>query len=169
MSATVRESPVLEAERLAVSYFTRAGKVPAVTDVTLALRRGESYGLVGESGCGKTTVAMAIMRYLGRNGAIVGGRVLFEGHDMALMSLEELRRVRGSKIAMVYQEPMSALNPSLTVGRQLMEVPIYHGGASRAEARERAVRMLADAHMPDPALVMERYPHQLSGGQQQRI
>jgi len=163
------DTPVLQIENLGISYFVRAGEIPAVPDFSLTLRRGESFGLVGESGCGKSTVAMAIMRYLGVNGAIVRGRILFEGRDMAELSPEELRRLRGSKIAMVYQEPMSALNPSLTIGRQLQEVPIFHEGISEAEAHDRAIQVLSDVNMPDPESVMIRYPHQISGGQQQRV
>lgn len=163
------DTPVLQIENLGISYFVRAGEIPAVPDFSLTLRRGESYGLVGESGCGKSTVAMAIMNYLGNNGAIVRGRILFEGRDMADFSEEELRQLRGSRIAMVYQEPMSALNPSLTIGRQLMEVPIYHENVTEEEARARAIELLADVNMPDPESVMQRYPHQISGGQQQRV
>ena len=163
------DSAVLEIEDLGVSYFVKSGAVPAVPQVSLAIRRGESVGLVGESGCGKTTVAMAVMRYLGRAGRIVRGRVRFEGRDMAALSPTELRRIRGSKMAMVYQEPMSALNPCMPVGFQLMEVPMVHEGASRKEARARALEILRDVNMPDPEAVMRRYPHQLSGGQQQRV
>ncbi len=161
--------PVLQIENIAISYFVRAGEIPAVPDFSMTLHRGESFGLVGESGCGKSTVAMAIMRYLGHTGAIVRGRILFEGRDMAEFSAEELRRLRGSKIAMVYQEPMSALNPSLTIGKQLMEVPIFHDEVSKKEAYDRAIQVLADVNMPDPETVMTRYPHQISGGQQQRV
>ena len=163
------DTPVLQIENLGISYFVRAGEIPAVPDFSLTLKRGESFGLVGESGCGKSTVAMAIMNYLGNNGAIVRGRIIFEGRDMAELSSEELRRIRGSKIAMVYQEPMSALNPSLTLGTQLKEVPICHEGASDREAHDRALEILADVNMPDPESVMRRYPHQVSGGQQQRV
>ena len=163
------ETAVLQIEDLGVSYFVRSGAVPAVPQVSLTIRRGESVGLVGESGCGKTTVAMAVMRYLGRNGRIVRGRVRFEGRDMAALAPAELRRIRGSEIAMVYQEPMSALNPCMPVGFQLMEVPMEHEGASRKEAQARAVEILGDVNMPDPEAVMRRYPHQLSGGQQQRV
>ncbi|MCH7944308.1 MAG: ATP-binding cassette domain-containing protein, partial [Proteobacteria bacterium] len=95
------ETPVLQIENLGISYFVRAGEIPAVPDFSLTLKRGESFGLVGESGCGKSTVAMAIMNYLGNNGAIVRGRIVFEGRDMAELSAEELRQIRGSKIAMV--------------------------------------------------------------------
>ncbi len=163
------DTPVLQIENLGISYFVRAGEIPAVPEFSLTLNRGDSFGLVGESGCGKTTVAMAIMQYLGHNGAIVRGRIVFEGRDMAEMSAEELRRLRGSKLAMVYQEPMSALNPSLKIGTQLKEVPIFHEGVSNREAYDRAMAVLADVNMPDPESVMRRYPHQVSGGQQQRV
>ncbi|MFP6743885.1 MAG: ABC transporter ATP-binding protein, partial [Alphaproteobacteria bacterium] len=163
------DTPVLEIKNLGVSYFVRAGEIPAVPDFSLTLKRGESYGLVGESGCGKSTVAMAIMNYLGNNGAIVRGSIKFEGRDMTEFSKEEMRQLRGSRIAMVYQEPMSALNPSLTLGRQLKEVPITHDGATDDEAHDRAIEILADVNMPDPESVMRRYPHQISGGQQQRV
>ncbi len=162
-------APVLQIENLGVSYFTRAGEIPAVPDFSLTIGAGESYGLVGESGCGKTTVAMAVMRYMGQAGRIVRGRILFEGRDIASLGTEELRTIRGGKIAMVYQEPFSALNPSMTVGRQLMEVPITHKAASEREAYDLAIKVLRDVHMPDPQALMNRYPHQVSGGQQQRV
>jgi peptide/nickel transport system ATP-binding protein len=161
--------PVLECRNLSISYYTRAGAVPAVVDFNLKLMPGEAHGIVGESGCGKSTVALAIMSYLGRNGAIVGGEILFEGADMRAMNQEQLRRIRGSKIAMVYQEPMASLNPSMRIAEQLAEVPIYHEGVSRAEALERAETMLAQVRLPDPKRIMNSYPHQISGGQQQRV
>jgi len=163
------DGPVLECQDLCISYFTRAGEIPAVIDFNLTLNKGESVGLVGESGCGKSTVAMAIMQYLGGNGGIVGGRVLYKGRDLATFSGEALRQLRGSEIAMVYQEPMAALNPSMSLGRQLMEVPLFHENVSEAEARGRALQMLADVKLPDPERVLESYPHQVSGGQQQRV
>jgi oligopeptide/dipeptide ABC transporter ATP-binding protein len=162
------EVPVLEIENLYISYFTRAGEIPAVIDFSLTLGQGEAVGLVGESGCGKSTVAMAIMQYMGQNGGIVGGSVKFKGRDLGAMTAEELRRLRGSEIAMIYQEPMAALNPSLTIGRQLMEVPLYHANVGEAEAYERARQVLSDVHLPDPERVLAAYPHQISGGQQQR-
>ena len=165
----ISNPPVLEIEKLGISYFTRAGEIPAVKDFSLKLAAGESLGLVGESGCGKSTVAMGIMRYVGGNGAIVGGTIRFKGRDMSEMGAEELRRLRGSEIAMIYQEPMSALNPSLTVASQLTEVPMIHEGVSEAAARERAIQVLGDVHLADAPRIMAAYPHQLSGGQQQRV
>src|SRR5438128_10348454 len=109
------------------------------------------------------------MRYLGRAGRVVSGRILFEGRDLARLGEDELRRIRGRRIAMVYQDPAASLNPVMTVGRQLMEVPMIHAGAGAAEARQRALRMLAEVDLSDPESVLGRYPHQLSGGQQQRI
>ncbi len=163
------DGPVLECRNLCISYFTRAGEIPAVIDFNMTLNQGESIGLVGESGCGKSTVAMAIMQYLGKNGAIVGGEVFYKGRDLTTFSPEELRQLRGNEIAMVYQEPMASLNPSMTLGRQLMEVPLCHEDISEQEAYDRAVKILADVKLPDPERIMKVYPHQISGGQQQRV
>ncbi|MDA0341890.1 MAG: ABC transporter ATP-binding protein, partial [Proteobacteria bacterium] len=163
------EVPVLEINGLRLSYYTRAGEIPAVMDFDLKIAKGESVGLVGESGCGKSTVANGIMRYMGNNGGIVGGTIKFKGRDMAEMSEEEVRRLRGKDIAMIYQEPMASLNPSLTIGQQLMEVPMNHEGASEAEAHQRSFDMLSAVHIPDPQRLMDSYPHQVSGGQQQRV
>ena len=161
--------PLLEIEDLRLSYFTRAGEIPAVLDFSLTLDAGESVGLVGESGCGKSTVALGIMRYMGRNGGIVGGAIRFKGRDMSTLGGEELRRIRGAEIAMVYQEPMAALNPSMTVASQLTEVLEVHEGIGAGEARTRAFAMLEDVRLPDAERIMAAYPHQLSGGQQQRV
>ena len=163
------DGPVLECRNLCISYFTRAGEIPAVIDFNMTLHEGQAIGLVGESGCGKSTVAMAIMQYLGNNGAIVGGQVLYKGRDLTTFSPEELRQLRGNEIAMVYQEPMASLNPSMTLGRQLMEVPLCHEDISEKEAYDRAAQILADVKLPDPDRVMAAYPHQISGGQQQRV
>ncbi|MBT3702056.1 MAG: ABC transporter ATP-binding protein, partial [Alphaproteobacteria bacterium] len=115
------ETPLLEITDLCISYFTRAGEIPAVVDFSLRLMPGESVGLVGESGCGKSTVALAIMQYLGSNGGIVSGSIKFKGKELTSASAKELQAIRGSDIAMVYQEPMAALNPSLTIASQLVE------------------------------------------------
>ena len=163
------EAPVLEISGLRLSYYTRAGEVPAVMDFDLAIRKGESVGLVGESGCGKSTVANGIMRYMGKNGGIVGGAIRFQGRDLSELTEEEMRRIRGKDIAMIYQEPMAALNPSLTIAAQLMEVPMIHEGAGEEEAFQRSFDMLSAVHIPDPKRLMDSYPHQVSGGQQQRV
>jgi peptide/nickel transport system ATP-binding protein len=160
---------VLALDNLCVSYDTRAGDVPAIIDVSLSLQQGECVGLVGESGCGKTTIALAIMRYLGANGRIVGGRILFKGRDLFQLSPKMLRQVRGAEIAMVYQEPTTALNPSLTIGTQLREVLRYHRRVKKSQAAECISQMLADVRLADAERVMAAYPHQLSGGQQQRV
>ena len=140
----------------------------AVDDLSFDIAPGEALGLVGESGCGKTTVALAIMRYLGRNGRISAGTISFEGRDLGQLAPRELRQLRGGRIAMVYQDPHSSLNPVMTIGQQLMEVPLLHRTRRRAAARELAVRALSEVELPDPEGMMARYPHQLSGGQQQR-
>jgi peptide/nickel transport system ATP-binding protein len=163
------DGPIMECKDLCLSYFTRAGEIPAVVDFNMKLVQGESVGLVGESGCGKSTVAMAIMRYMGGNGGIVGGQVIYKGRDMAEMTEEEIRQLRGNEISMVYQEPMASLNPSMTLGKQLMEVPLYHEQVAEKEAYDRARQILADVKIPDPDRVMAAYPHQISGGQQQRV
>ncbi|MDH3688408.1 MAG: ABC transporter ATP-binding protein, partial [Gammaproteobacteria bacterium] len=160
---------ILEIRDLNLSYYTRAGEIPAVIDFSLDVYKGETIGIVGESGCGKSTVAMAIMQYMGSNGGVKSGTIDFKGKDLNAMSEEELRRLRGSAISMIYQEPFAALNPSMKVGRQLMEVPLAHEDVGEKEAYERAKQMLADVKLPDPARVMDAYPHQISGGQQQRV
>jgi peptide/nickel transport system ATP-binding protein len=162
-------APVLELRNVAISYFVRAGEMKVVPNISFKLAQGEALGLVGESGCGKSTVAFAVMQYLGTVGRITNGQVLFEGKDLAKMSPAELRAIRGRKISMVYQDPMSSLNPVIPIGKQLMEVPIIHFGQNEQEAHARALQMLREVNLPDPETMMTRYPHQLSGGQQQRV
>jgi ABC-type glutathione transport system ATPase component len=130
---------------------------------------GEAMGLVGESGCGKSTVALGVMQDLGVNGRVVGGTIKFKGRDLNTMSDEELRDLRGSQIAMIYQEPMASLNPAMKIGKQLMEVPMIHEGVGAEEAYKRALEVVTDVRLPDPKRMLDAYPHQLSGGQQQRI
>ena len=141
----------------------------AITDLSLSIRRGESYGLVGESGCGKTTLAMAIMGYLGRNGRIAHGQIMFEGEDLAAATPSRLAEIRGRRVAMVYQDPAASLNPTMTIGRQLAEVPELLGVARGRKAMAKVLEVLEDVRMPDPARVVSRYPHQISGGQMQRV
>jgi len=162
------QEPVLICKDLCISYYTRAGEIPAVVDFSLTVKPGETIGIVGESGCGKSTVAMAIMQYMGANGGIKSGSITFKGSDLTTLSEDELRSIRGSEISMIYQEPFASLNPSLKISTQLMEVPLAHENISQKEARERSTKMLADVKLPDPERIMDSYPHQLSGGQQQR-
>jgi peptide/nickel transport system ATP-binding protein len=163
------DQPVIKAENLSIAYETRGGDVNAVRDVSFEIYRGDTLGVVGESGCGKSTLAYGLINYLGKNGRITQGKLQFQGQSLIGRTPEELRRLRGDQIAMVYQDPMTSLNPVLRVGEQLMEVLQVHRGLSEEEAREHCIHMLERVYMPDPARVMQRYPHQISGGQQQRV
>ena len=163
------DGPILEIENLSISFFTRLREIPAVMDFSVTVMPGEAVGLVGESGCGKSTVALGVMQDLGKNGQVVGGSIKFKGRDLNTMSDEELRRIRGSEIAMIYQEPMASLNPAMKIGKQLMEVPMIHRAASQSEAYDRALQVVTDVKLPDPKRILDSFPHQLSGGQQQRI
>jgi peptide/nickel transport system ATP-binding protein len=169
MAKTDYDGPILEIDKLSISFFTRLLEIPAVMDFSVTVQPGEAVGLVGESGCGKSTVALGVMQDLGKNGQVVGGTIKFKGRDLAEMSEEELRDIRGSEIAMIYQEPMASLNPAMKIGRQLMEVPMIHQKVSEKEAYERALQVVTDVKLPDPKRMLDSYPHQLSGGQQQRI
>jgi peptide/nickel transport system ATP-binding protein len=160
---------VVRVDGLTIAYATRKGDVKAVRDVSFRIHRGETLGLVGESGCGKTTVAYGLLNYLGRNGKIVKGDVQFQGQSLVGQSSRELRRLRGDQIAMVYQDPMTSLNPVLRIGDQMAEVLMVHRGLEREAATKRCLEMLHRVYMPDPDKVLERYPHQISGGQQQRV
>ena len=161
--------PILEIENLSISYFTRAGEIPAVVDFNMVLHEGESIGLVGESGCGKSTMAMAIMQYLGNNAKVVKGTIKFQGVDLAKLSKEELRHIRGNEISIIYQEPMASLNPSMKIGKQLVEVLHCHDTISKESAYLQSIEILKNVNLPDPQRVMDSYPHQISGGQQQRV
>lgn len=162
-------SPVLKVENVAIAYKVRGGEIEAVQDVSFEIRRGEAHGIVGESGCGKSTVAWAVLNFLGANGYVKRGSIKFLGQELVGKSGEELRRLRGDQIAMIYQDPMQALNPSMRLGDQMKEVLTVHRGLSDADAEKRCIQMLDRVYMPDPVNVMQRYPHQISGGQQQRV
>ncbi len=162
-------APILAVEGLTVSY-RRAGEwTSALSNVSLAIGSGEAYGVVGESGCGKTTLALSLMRYLPRNGRVETGAIRVDGEDLLRLPPDKLRRWRGGRLAMVYQDPASALNPALRIGDQIAEVYQFHQGVSRAQALRAAGEALARVAMPDPTEIASRYPHQLSGGQQQRV
>ena len=161
-------NPLLQVERLAVTFFTPRGTVRAVRDASLEVERGELVGIVGESGCGKSTTAFAVMGYLPGT-AHLEGRVVFDGRDLTLVETPELRRLRGNRIAMVYQDPAMSLNPTMRVGSQIEEVLREHLGVSARQARHRSAELLDSVQLPDPGATAMRYPHQLSGGQQQRV
>ena len=163
------DGPILEISDLSISFFTRLTEIPAVMDFSCEVWPGEAMGLVGESGCGKSTVALGVMQDLGVNGQVVGGSIKFKGRDLADYSPEELRQLRGSEIAMIYQEPMASLNPAMRIGRQLIEVPMIHQDISEQDAYVLARQVVEDVRLPDPDRILSAYPHQLSGGQQQRI
>jgi peptide/nickel transport system ATP-binding protein len=168
MSTTARVQAV-RIEGLTVSYRRRARMLRVLDDVSFSIGSGEAYGLVGESGCGKTTVAMSLMRYLPENAVVESGRVMFGEEDVLTASESTLRMWRGDRMAMVYQDPGTALNPSIKVGEQIAEVYRFHKGMGKAEALAAAVDMLTTVQISAPDRVVRRYPHELSGGQQQRI
>lgn len=161
--------PVLKLEDVSIAYRTRNGESMAVEDLNLTIAAGESLGLVGESGSGKSTVAFAVMRYLPKNGRLAKGRILFEGKDIYALSDSEIRALRGDRIAMVYQEPMSSLNPVIPIERQLMEVAELHLDMDEPAARAKAIEAFQTVRLPEPEAIGKRYPHQISGGQQQRV
>jgi peptide/nickel transport system ATP-binding protein len=164
------KNPYWFARTFAFHTIPGQGEIPAVVDFSLTVKPGETIGIVGESGCGKSTVAMAVMQYMGANGGIKSGSISFKGRDLTQLSEDELRRIRGSEIAMIYQEPFASLNPSLKISTQLMEVPLAHENITPRKRRgSDLVEMLAAVKLPDPERVMDAYPHQLSGGQQQRV
>ncbi|MEN6394534.1 MAG: ABC transporter ATP-binding protein [Anaerolineaceae bacterium] len=165
----MEQSPILSLRNVAISYKTRQRDIQAVRDVSFDIIRGENLGLVGESGCGKSTVAFSIVNFLGRNGKITHGDIFFKGEQLLNRSEKELRQLRGADISMVYQEPMSALNPSMRIQDQLAESLITHRGLPKNQAFAESIATLKKVYMPDPEAVMLRYPHQLSGGQQQRV
>src|SRR6266550_1239773 len=162
-------SHLLEVNNLQTHFPTRAGLVRAVNDVSFYLDRGELIGLVGESGCGKSITALSIMRLIAPPGKIVGGEVLFDGRDLLKLSNSEMRAVRGDDVAMIFQDPMTSLNPVFTVGEQIAEALRLHRKLSRKAARAAAVDAMREVSIPDPELRVSDYPHQLSGGMRQRV
>jgi peptide/nickel transport system ATP-binding protein len=169
-SAGAPAQAILEVEDLRTYFFTRDGVVRAVDGVSLHIAPGETLGIVGESGCGKSVTALSILRLIAPpQGRTVSGAIRFEGRDLLTLSERAMRQIRGNRISMIFQEPMTSLNPVLTVGAQIAEAVIIHQGASRRQALERAVAMLRLVRIPDPAQRAREYPHQLSGGMRQRV
>ena len=160
---------VLDVDNLHTHFFTRRGLVRAVDGVSFRVRRGEVLGLIGESGSGKSVTGFSVLRLVDAPGRIVKGRINFLGQDMARLSEEEMRALRGSRIAMIFQDPMTALNPTLTIGTQLMEPIMLHQNCGKKEAWTRAVDVLKRVGIAAPEKRMKEYPHQLSGGMRQRV
>ena len=161
---------LLELRDLKTHFYTDEGVAKAVDGVTYVVKRGETLGVVGESGCGKSVTALSVMRLIpDPPGRIVAGSIRFEGVDLASLSEEEMRKVRGNDIGMIFQEPMTSLNPVFTVGDQIIEAVMLHREASYEEARERAVEMLRLVGIPSPESRVDDYPHQMSGGMRQRV
>lgn len=166
---TEAATPILEVRDLCTSFHTDEGEGRAVDGVSFHLKRGETLGLVGESGCGKSVTALSILRLVAPPGRIGSGQILLSGRDLLALSEPDMRRVRGDEVAMIFQEPMSSLNPVLTCGCQIEEAVRLHQGGSRKEAKERAIEMMRLVGIPAPEQRVDEFPHQLSGGMRQRV
>ena len=160
---------LLEVKNLHTYFKTRKGIVKAVNDVSYSVEAGRTLGIVGESGSGKSVSAMSILQLLDTNGYIDSGEILFEGEDLTKKSLQEMYHIRGNKISVIFQEPMTSLNPVFTVSKQLSEPFIIHQNMSKKEAAQKAIEMLYAVQIPNPEEVARQYPHQLSGGMRQRV
>ena len=164
------EEMLLKVDNLSTWFYTDDGIVKAVNDVSFSLNKGHTLGIVGESGCGKSITSLSVMRLIDSPpGKIVGGKIIFKGEDLLAKSEEEMRRVRGKRIAMIFQEPMTSLNPVYTVGRQIEEALLIHETMTKKEAKHRALEMLRLVRIPLPEKRFDEYPHQLSGGMRQRV
>ena len=159
---------LLDVRNLETSFQTSAGEVHAVRGVSFYLDKGEALGIVGESGCGKSVTMMSIMRLLADNGKLVGGEINFDGKDISNVKESEMEAIRGNDIGMIFQDPMTSLNPVYTIGDQLIEPLIKHKGMKKSEAKKEAVKMLGLVGIPSPEKRMKQYPHEFSGGMRQR-
>ncbi len=160
---------LLEIKNLKTYFTTKRGIVKAVNDASYSVEPGRTLGIVGESGSGKSVSAMSVLHLLDGNGYIAQGQIIFEGRDITNLSMNELYKIRGNSISMIFQEPMTSLNPVFTVERQLSEPFMIHQKMSKEEARKMALKMLTDVKIPAPDVVLKQYPHQLSGGMRQRV
>ena len=168
-NAATATDVLLDVEDLQTFFFTRQGLVKAVDRVSFALRKRETLAIVGESGCGKSITALSLLRLIpDPPGRIVGGTVKLEGQDLLKLTEKQMRKVRGNDISMIFQEPMTSLNPVMTIGNQIAEVILLHQGLTRAEAHQKAIDMLRLVKIPEPEQRVKEYPHQLSGGMRQR-
>src|SRR3954447_19523324 len=163
-------APLIEIEKLRVVFHGDRGRTThAVDSVDLSVANGATLGLVGESGCGKSVTSLAIMGLLPKGSAEVSGSGRFDGHDLLHVPGETPRDLRGDRVAMIFQEPMTSLNPGLTIGEQIVETILRHRGGSRRQARARAIELLRRVHIPSPERRIDDYPHKLSGGMRQRV
>ena len=169
MAKTRTDAPLLDVRNLSVQFTTRAGTVTVLDDISFTLERGERISFVGESGCGKSMTALALMGLLPAMGRVSGGQILFKGEDLTQASAARLRRLRGNEVSMIFQEPMTSLNPVFTIGQQIVEVLRLHRGIDNASARRRALELLDAVRIPNASARIDDYPHQLSGGQRQRV
>ncbi len=161
--------PLLEVKNLSTSFFTDKGKIRAVEDVSFSLEKGQTVALVGESGCGKSVTALSIMRLISHPGRITNGEILFRGRDLVKLPEEEMRDIRGKEIGMVFQEPMTSLNPVFTIGDQIGEVLQVHENLSPEQTREQVIGILNKVGIPSPERRIDQYPHEMSGGMKQRV
>ena len=169
MAKTRTDAPLLDVRNLSVQFTTRAGTVTVLDDISFTLERGERISFVGESGCGKSMTALALMGLLPAMGRVSGGQILFKGEDLTQASAARLRRLRGNEVSMIFQEQMTSLNPVFTIGQQIVEVLRLHRGIDNASARRRALELLEAVRIPNASARIDDYPHQLSGGQRQRV
>ena len=164
------DDSLLNIDNLGIEFYTDGTAIRAVDELSLKIRPGETIGIVGESGCGKSTTSLAIMRLLPKqNSAIVSGTIIFGNNDLVKLSDKEMRNIRGKDIAMIFQDPMTSLNPVYTIGKQLTEGIILHQKVSKSEARKQAIDMLQKVNIPRPEMILNNYPHELSGGMRQRV
>lgn len=169
-SKSVTQAPVLDVKELKTSFFSSDGEVPAVDNISFSVNKGEILGIVGESGCGKSVTSLSIMKLIPQPpGKIVGGEILLNGEDIVPASEKRMREIRGNDIAMIFQEPMTSLNPLFTIGNQLVEGIILHKKVNKKEAFKIGVEMLKLVGLPRAEQIMKEYPHQLSGGMRQRV
>ena len=169
MAASNSHENLLEVKNLQTSFFTKDMEVKAVDGVTFTIPKQKTLGVVGESGSGKSVASLSILRLVAKPGKIVGGAILFKGQNLLEKSEAEMRKIRGNEISMIFQEPMTSLNPTLTVGQQISEVYRIHQGLSKKEANQRAMEMLKLVGIPSPEKRSKQYPHELSGGMRQRV